>query len=135
MKLKKKYANILKLIILLLIITIIIIIVMRLIKKDHVVDYKINNYNIHEKFYIKDKKHYYEFAIKDSKDIFVFNYKKNVHKKKRIIKKIIVSNYKKNKCIMPIYGQYYFFCVVKFLYFHDFIWYKQSIHNKKILNI
>ena len=54
MKLKKKYANRLKLFVLVIIIVFLLMFIVKLFKKDHKISYKVNKYEVVEKFYIKN---------------------------------------------------------------------------------
>jgi len=103
MKLKKKYANRLKLFVLVIIIVFLLMFIVKLFKKDHKISYKVNKYDVVEKFYIKNKKHYYNFIIKDSKNSYIYNIDNNFGKKKKIINNIVVEKNKKTTCIMPLY--------------------------------
>ena len=103
MKLKKKYVNRLKLFVLVIIIIFLLMFIIKLFKKDHKITYKVNKYDVVEKFYIKNKKHYYNFIIKDSKNSYIYNINNNFGKKKKIINNIVVEKNKKTTCIMPLY--------------------------------
>ena len=106
MKLKKKYVNRIKIIFLIIIVILFLVFIFKLLKKEHKINYKIDNYNIIEKFYIKGSKHYYNFIIKDSKNSYIYNINNKFNKKKKIINKIISKKYKKTNCIMPIFKKY-----------------------------
>ena len=103
MKLKKKYVNRIKFIILVIVIILLLMFIIKLFKKEHNINYEIDNYNISEKFYIKDKNHYYNFVIKDNKNDYIFSTNKKFNKDKKIIKKIVKESVKKTTCIMPVY--------------------------------
>lgn len=70
--------------------------------KKHDCTYKINGYNIEEKFY-KTNSHWYDFTIKKKKQSYIFTINKNFKKQKRIIKKIKTYKNKNITCIIPIY--------------------------------
>lgn len=103
MKLKKKYVNLIKLIIFILIIIFVIMFIVNLLKKEHNIKYKIDNYNVMEKFYLNNKNHYYNIVISDSKTKYIYSYNNNLNKSKMIVKKIITKTSNKTICIMPIY--------------------------------
>ena len=70
--------------------------------KKHNCTYKINGYNIEEKFY-KTNSHWYDFRINKKKQFYIFTINKNLKKQKRIIKKIKTYKNKNITCIITIY--------------------------------
>lgn len=76
--------------------------VLKYIKKEHKIEYKVNNYTIKEHFYIS-KEHYYDFIINNKKDMYVLTLNKDLNKDKKLIKDI--KEFKSNnlRCIIPIY--------------------------------
>ena len=95
----KKYRTYLTIIIIVLLIPIII----KTFQKKHYVEYKINNYNINENFYIDNKTHNYEFKVSNKKETYSYILNEKLNKRKKVIKEI--KEYKKDniKCIIPIY--------------------------------
>lgn len=71
--------------------------------KERKISYKIDKYNIDEKFYMNGKEHNYDIIVSNKKDKYNYIFTINLSKSKKIIKKI--EEYKRNnlKCIIPIY--------------------------------
>ena len=87
---------------LLIIVILLILFIYKLSIKSHDIKYEVNDYTIHEKFYI-NKGHFYDIEIKNKKNKYSYTINNNLGKKKKIIKKI--KTYKSNNlvCIKPIY--------------------------------
>ena len=74
------------------------------IKKEHLVNYKIDNYKIEESYNYNKGIHDYSFVIEDNnKYIYNFNYVNNIKKKSNIINKIKEYKEKDLICIIPMY--------------------------------
>lgn len=95
----KKYKNFLLIIIVIMLIPFLL----KIIKKDHIITYKKNNYEINEKFSIKEKQHKYQFTIKNKNEKYTFFIEENLNKNKKVIKEI--EKYKEGNitCIIPKY--------------------------------
>lgn len=96
---KKRVKKIVEIIICILVIFCII----KVLKKDHNINYSIDKYTINEKFYIKEKEHQYDIIIENKKNDFSYSLNEKLGKSKKIIKDI--KSYKKDNlvCIIPIY--------------------------------
>lgn len=81
----------------------IIPIIVKMFIKKHSVKYKVNNFEISEKFYIEGKIHSYEFNVEKGKEKYSYIINEKINKRKKIIKEI--KEYSKNniKCILPVY--------------------------------
>ena len=95
----KKYKTYLIVIIIVMLIPILI----KTFTKSHSVEYKVNGYNISEKFYIEDNIHKYEFKISNKKQIYSYILDNNMNKRKKVIKGIKTINKDNLKCIIPTY--------------------------------
>ena len=78
--------------------------VFKLLKDNHSIEYKINDYNIKEHFYINND-YYYDLVIKNKNNTYIYTLNEKLNKDKKIIKDI--KEYKSNNlvCIIPIYNK------------------------------
>ncbi|MBR2678301.1 MAG: hypothetical protein IKE63_02670 [Bacilli bacterium] len=76
----------------------------KFLKNEHKVNYKIKNYNVNEHFYTDDG-YYYDFVIKDKKNMYVYTLEEKLNKSKKVITNI--ETYKSNNliCIIPKYKE------------------------------
>ena len=100
---KKKYVELIKLVVLTLIILFIIILITKLFNKEHTIKYNVNKYRVEENFYINNDIHHYDFVVSKKKNKYVFYNNNSFGKDKKIIKNIVSKNSGKTTCIMPIY--------------------------------
>lgn len=95
----KKYKNFLLIIIVIMLIPFLL----KIIKKDHIITYKKNNYEINEKFNIEEKQHKYQFTIKNKNEKYTFFIEENLNKNKKVIKEIEKYQEGNITCIIPTF--------------------------------
>lgn len=95
----KKYKTYLIVIIIVMLIPILI----KTFTRKHTVEYKVNGYNINEKFYIENGTHKYEFKISNKKQVYSYILDNNLNKRKKVINGIKTINKDNLKCIITTY--------------------------------
>lgn len=96
---KKQIKQLICLTILLLIILFIVLLILKVAKKNHQVEYKINKYKIEEKY----NDNHYSILISKDKSNYFYTIDNNFGKRKRIIKDIKKVSSNDLECIVPIY--------------------------------
>ena len=91
-----------KKIVFIIIVVFITVNIFKLLKEEHNVNYKVDNYSVKEHFYVSNGE-LYDLVIKDKNNTYIYTINEKHNKDKRIIKKI--KTFKKDDlvCILPIY--------------------------------
>jgi len=75
----------------------------KVMKKNHLLTYEVDSFNINESYRYNEGKHWYDIIIKNKEQNYTFTINENLGKKEKIIKQIISLKSNNLTCIIPQY--------------------------------